>query len=236
MIDAQHLREHLQELNAKFYQDSWTHPRTLLLASVMSQEFGYGSMLEIGAWMGAVPKMLDDLARYLGHKNPRDFVLIDNFMDHERVQPCSGTVTTPEQLQQYVSNDLGPGRVQVFRDLSSLSGSFDIMHFDSVKWRTELLEQFDQVREQATPNAVFIFDDYIAEWPDVIYCVDTVQQRHALEVVASFGPKIYLSTAEVKNQVLQLCRDRRDLARSLLNVRHTIKHGEVVSSGPDLMM
>ena len=236
MIDAKKLKNYLQDLNQEFYHDSWTHPRTLFLLSLLIEEFKYKSFLEIGSWLGSVPVMLQNISNHLHISQLEKFVLIDNFEDHKITLPYNGTIVNAQQLHQHVTQKLLHTEVEIYENISNVVGSFDIMHFDSVKWKTELITQFEQIYKSANLNAVFLFDDYIAEWPDVIYCVDCIQQKYNLEVVATFGPKIYLTNGQQKNNILNFCRARQDLVDSLLNIRYTIKHGYVISSGPDLMI
>lgn len=224
------LKEYLVNLNDSYKHIAWTHPRAILLIAVLVDHLQLKRMIEIGTWMGAVPMMLQQLQSRCGTNGLQTFDLIENFEDH------SPPIDNPMALKNRINDAFPNLDITISQDLSSLSGSVDLIHFDSVKWQTQLLEQFETIKEHTHSHTLFVFDDYIAEWPDVIYCVDKIKEKHGYEVIATFGPKIYLGTASLKESILDYLSTQQRLLESFFNIRETIKHGLVISSGPELMI
>lgn len=232
--DVENLNQYLGALNRELAPYAWTHPRTLILITVLSEIFNYKSFAEIGSWVGAVPVMLKKLEGFLEIDQVNDFMLIENFEDHKSMGR-DFPVKDPDSLTNFIKQQVSSAvEITVQNNLNNLRGSFDVVHFDSVKWQTELLNQFETIYQHTHDETLFVFDDYMAEWPDVIYCVNKISVERGLAIVASFGPKIYLGSPNLKDAALSWV-NKSVLAHRVFNVRETIQFGLVISSGPLLM-
>lgn len=229
MVDDLKLR--LRSLNTAMINDSWTHPRTLVLLVLLAKWYNFIHFLEIGAWKGAVPIMIKSIEQWFGQDQFSRFTLIENFEDFHANDPLAN----PESLSNHIAQQLPmPTNLEIFRIIKTPDQVIDAVHFDSAKFQFMLIDQFNALFKYCSKQCVFVFDDYIAEWPDVIYCVDQIIEMHGLAVVASFGPKIYVANSSLKHNIIDTVR--KNNMESIFSIRHSIKHGEIVSSGPDLMI
>lgn len=237
MVD---LKTSLIEIHEKHKKISWSHPRALIFSTVLAKYFDYHNFLEIGAWLGAVPKIISDLQQLLEIDQFNYFLLIDNFEYHPVNIPDAETLQ--KILRDYdkkINIDVAKSDINLIGALeNNLKVFVDTVHFDSVKWQTDLIVQFEMVHHYCHGNTLYIFDDYIAEWPDVIYCVDYILKKYKMKVIATFGPKIYIGTQKLKREILKYLKSlpEEDPIKDLFNVRETIKHGLVISSGKELMI
>lgn len=224
--------EQLKNINRQLQHISWSHPRTILLLNILSSYTNAKTFLEIGTYMASVPKIYYEIDKLLNKPTDIDFILIDNFEDHQNNEVCD-----TESLKSFVKNKHGIQRVDVFTSLENVCRQIDIVHFDSVKWQYQLIDQFDSIVKYFTENTIYVFDDYIAEWPDVIHCVNHLKREHNLAVLASFGPKIYLIKRSKKDNILtQLQTNTLISDFKFFDIRETIEHGPIVSSGSGLMI
>jgi hypothetical protein len=226
------IQQQISILDKEFKDISWTHPRNIVILPIVSKKLNYEHMLEIGTYMGAVPIMIKNLEKCLEMDCIKKFTLIENFEDHLMFKL---EVTNSASLKTSILNNI-PSTVDITikNSLAQISTDvrpcFDIIHFDSVKWQYLLIKQFNTIKKYCHNDTLFVFDDYIAEWPDVIYCVDEIIKQNSLSVIATFGPKIYIGSESLKNKILEAVTDIE-----LFNIRETILHGNVVSSGPELI-
>jgi len=224
------IKQFLIQLYNEHKDQSWTHPRTLLLLSVLTKNLSYKNFVEIGTWLGTVPIMVKKLENYFNSDQLSNFVLIENFVDHV----SNGIeIADKDSLTQHINTHIPNIKVTVYNHVSEINSQIDVIHFDSVKYQRELITQFDQLKKYFTANTLYIFDDYIAEWPDVAYCVDVIASYNNLVVVAAFGPKIYLCSPQLKQHILRLIKDLQELS-SYIDVRTTLKHGAVLGSNYNL--
>lgn len=231
-INFKTIPEQLKNINQQLQHISWSHPRTLLLLNILSSYTNAKTFLEIGTYMASVPRIYREIDKLLGKPTDIDFILIDNFEDHKNNEVCD-----PKSLKAFVNTEHDIDRVDVFTSLEKVCRQIDIVHFDSVKWQYQLIDQFDSLVKYFTEHTIYVFDDYIAEWPDVIHCVNHLKREHNLAVLASFGPKIYLIKRSQKDNILtQLNSDTLILDHNFFNIRETIEHGPIVSSASGLMI
>jgi len=225
------IKNFIGEIHADYKDMSWTHPRTLLLLSVITDKLGFKNFTEIGTWLGAVPIMTKKLESYFGSNQLNDFVLVENFQDHviNNMKVVDG-----DSLTKHINDHISDINIKVHTNISDIDTSIDVIHFDSVKYQRDLLKQFDALRKYFTPNTLYIFDDYIAEWPDVIHCVDAIADYHSLEMIGGFGPKVYLGSKDIKEQILAVVQEREELL-TYLEPRHTVEHGLVIGPGRNLV-
>lgn len=224
------IKQFLIQLYDEYKDQSWTHPRTLLLLAVLTKNLGYKNFVEVGTWLGAVPIMVKKIENYFNSDQLSNFVLIENFVDHV----SNGLeIADKDSLIQHINTHIPNSKVTVYNDVLEINSRIDVIHFDSVKYQRELIAQFDQLKKYFTANTLYIFDDYIAEWSDVAYCVDVIASYNNLVVVAAFGPKIYLCSPELKQHILRLIKNNQELS-SYIDVRTTIKHGDVLGSNYNL--
>lgn len=226
------LSEKLVSLNKEFEDISWTHPKNIVILPIISEKMNYKHMLEIGTYMGAVPIMIKHLEKYLGIDCIKQFTLIENFDDHLMWKT---EVADPLALKEVMIRKISsPVDIIIKNSLVQISENslpcFDVIHFDSVKWQYLLIKQFNAIQKYCHKNTLFIFDDYIAEWPDVIYCVNEIVKQNNLYVIATFGPKIYVGSNESKNRILEIVSNVE-----FFNIRETILYGNVISSGSGLI-
>ena len=227
---SESIRSYLIELYNEHKEISWTHPRTLLLLAVLTKTLKYKNFTEVGTWLGAVPIMIKKLEYYFDSDQLKDFVLIENFKDHiaNKIK-ISDSLALQNHINKYIPNV----NINVYTDVSQINSTIDVIHFDSVKYQRDLINQFDSLKNYFTPNTLYIFDDYIAEWPDVIYCVDTIANYRNLSRVASFGPKVYLCTPQLKDYILRLISSNEEL-KTYMDIRNTLKYGDVIGSDGNL--
>lgn len=229
----QDLNQQLRRIYQQRQSISWTHPRTLVLIPFLTSYLNWNCLLEFGAWLGAVPIMLKDIELTMGLNHMNQFILIETFEDHE------GEIINADGLRQHIERNIQSvdSKIEIYKSVLDMpEHRLDVVHFDSVKWQTELVEQFKDIQQYTHTNTMYVFDDYIAEWPDVIYCVDRIRNEYQLEVISTMGPKIFLGSPELKRQVLEIMEQHPEVSPRIFNIRETIAHGPVVSSGPDLMI
>lgn len=223
--------DRLTKLHLEFANDSWSHPRTLVFLVVISKILDCRHFFEIGTWKGSVPIMLKRMEKWFDINQFQKITLVENFQDFD----VNDHLASSENLLSSIQQKIGmPVDIDISRIIKKPLTQIDAIHFDSTKWQYMLIDQFTALKKYCSTKCVFVFDDYIAEWPDVIHCVNEIITNHELTVVGTFGPKIYVTDLKNKQLILGAIQDMG--YTNIFNIRHSIDWGDIVSSGPDLMI
>ncbi len=225
------LQKYVNSLNTEYHAISYSQSSDLLLAAILIKEMGYNNFTEVGTWLGGTPIMLKKLENYFGGDRLTDLVLVENLQDHLKEDSIAFEfgITSNDKLKEYIKYHISSVNITIHNDVSQINNEIDIVHFDSVKDHINLIYQFDLLKKYYKPTTMFIFDDYSAEWPDVMYGADLIASYNNLEQVAALGHKAYLCSPSLKEHILNLVKSSIVFSQ-FLEVRKTFKHGELIGS------